>query len=574
MMLRTKAKSHHPPSAAKWLAIDRIRRRADDNRGRLSRVGRRISTLWFAVAASLAAHLIAMWLGKQISTTRPHQAQAPIEIDIELPPPAPLADDLSAQSPDNEQIVVPEPVAEAPEPVVAEPPPETTDESVAMIWDAGVPEYDAQAAIATGDDSDDGGALAQASDDGGVNDGGGAIATNDADGGGQGIAAVPEEAPLDDAGAVAMGTSDGGAAATSGASGTTTGTTTGTVAANGATAGGSGTSDAAGNDAVGAGLGDKPPAPGSEADLLSRVPSGEVLAVLVRFDRLRGTEWAPRAAALLAPLPDYRSLVGTRPGNLADWFESLAITSADPRDVSRTTLIARSVTTLGDVRTFVDGAGTRIRWFAAKGGIVGERLPGPLVYPGDQRVFFVPRPQWILLTHKAWLGDAATPTAGELGSALDKAAPPAAWIAQLDQLEAEAGTTDGPALLVTAAGLPDQIRIPGIVEVPGPQQLTLALEVHEKGFVVRGNFVFSDEKRAEMFRVGMLEVRDKYTSTALGKLMLNRAKAYNAVAGLSLRRTAHRVAYATSISIADARLMMDALAIRVGEYFTARSTKP
>ena len=48
---------------------------------------------------------------------------------------------------------------------------------------------------------------------------------------------------------------------------------------------------------------------------------------------------------------------------------------------------------------------------------------------------------------------------------------------------------------------------------------------------------------------------------------LKRASAYNAVKGLTLERTDRRVAYATSVSIADARVISAMGTLLVTQYF-------
>ena len=55
-----------------------------------------------------------------------------------------------------------------------------------------------------------------------------------------------------------------------------------------------------------------PTSAGTAANLLAYFPTGHQVTALIRFDRLRGTEWAEPAEKLFQPMPDYQALFGAR----------------------------------------------------------------------------------------------------------------------------------------------------------------------------------------------------------------------------------------------------------------------
>ena len=77
-----------------------------------------------------------------------------------------------------------------------------------------------------------------------------------------------------------------------------------------------------------------PTTAGTAANLLTYFPAGHVVTALIRFDRLRGTEWAIQAERLLRPMPDYQVLFGPRDAKLVDKLETLVISSPRPRDAT------------------------------------------------------------------------------------------------------------------------------------------------------------------------------------------------------------------------------------------------
>lgn len=311
------------------------------------------------------------------------------------------------------------------------------------------------------------------------------------------------------------------------------------------------------------------PSAGTDANLLGQFPEGHVVSVLMRFDRLRGTEWAPVAQAILKAMPDYRTLV-TGDLVLADGFDLVAVSSPDPTRVTRTLLAVKAAMPQPELRDRLDEPGAPVTWSRVAGGTLGTRGRGARTVRGDDRVFLSPAPPWMVLARPRELGDALAAAAGDLDAAADPAALPP-WLARLPELERESGLEAGPALMATMAPRGATVRLPdvgiGITEAPAPERVTLSLEIDPQGFVVRGNLRFAAEDAAASFVDTAEAARTRLLDSVPMRLLLARFNALNALEGLSLVRTGRRVAYATSISISDARAML-ALATRlVADYF-------
>jgi hypothetical protein len=479
----------------------------------------------------------------------------PTSVDIEIAPAAPVAEQLP------DEVPVPPPPAPAPlpppEPEVV-PAPEPEPEATALVRDAGVADAEAVAAASDAglDGGGDAGALAVAEDGGDGGDGG------------DGDAGVV--AALDDGGVPSV-TDDGGAPAlaTLGDGGTTPTGDGGAIAAAGD--GGVGEGDPA---ALGAGGGAL--SAGTAADLLGYFPSGHVVSVLLRLDRVRGTEWSAATEKVLAPMPDYRALVGARDVHVADLFETLVVSSYDPRRVDATTLVARTAMPPAELRRFLDQPDAPVGWSVARGGMLGRRGPSPRLFPGDQRVFLAPAPGWLVLAQPADLGALTGAGTGELDAAraVPGTLPP--WLERVQTIEAEAGAEDGPAVVVTVGSKGRRVRLPelglGVASVPAPERGSLALTVDKRGFLVRGNLRFTSGEAAAEFVASATAVRTKVLDLRVYSALLKKARVYNAVKGLSLAQTGSRVSYATSISIADARALMAYAALVVADWYDDQAT--
>jgi hypothetical protein len=390
-------------------------------------------------------------------------------------------------------------------------------------------------------------------------------------------AGVTDAAAVDDAVAVAI--------AEPGDAGTTGDATITTAAGSGSEAAGSGAGDGSaqgpGSIAMAAGSGsgvpgqttepavDGPPTTaGTAANLLTYFPRGHVVTALIRFDRLRGTEWAAQTERLLRPMPDYRAMFGTANADLGGKLETLVISSPSPRDAAATTLVGRTRLPRGALRDLLGGA-SPVTWSTAKGGLLGKRTRAPR---GDQRVFLSPFQGWFVLAQPADLGALTAAAPGTLDASIAQGKLPA-WLSAVRTIEKESGDEQrGPALVLTI-GLGGQ-RVPlgdadfglGIQSIPTPDRVSLAMELVKQGWLVRGNMRFGSEQDAiELIaaaeKIKQLVADSRAIQAALGKPLAR------VITNLSFARTGGRVSYTTSISIADARIIMSATAQQLDGYF-------
>lgn len=317
------------------------------------------------------------------------------------------------------------------------------------------------------------------------------------------------------------------------------------------------------------GLGDTPTSAGTAANLLAYFPKGHLVTALVRFDRLRNTRWAEPSEAIFAPMPDYRALFGGGKPRLVERFDTLVISSPKPRDPTATILAGRSVMSRRELRELFERQGTPITWSTVSGGALGERT-GPRVLPGDPRVVLAPAAGWFFLAAPADLPGLTAPRAGELDTAT-ATVPLPPWLAAVQTIDREAGEARGPAVILTVTATRARWKVPevglGVTSVPAPERATLAMELVKQGFVVRGNVKLASDTEAEELVMAVETARKAIGDSTFLQSVLRRANAYNAVMGLSVKRTGSRVAYATSISIKDAEILMALAGAAVQEYF-------
>jgi hypothetical protein len=311
---------------------------------------------------------------------------------------------------------------------------------------------------------------------------------------------------------------------------------------------------------------------GTAANLLAYMPPGHVLTALVRFDRMRGTEWAKQAEALFEPMPDYRALFGAREAGIAGALDMLVISTPQPRDVSATTLVMRTQLARPAVRDMLGG----FTWASARGGLLGTRTSS---FPNDKRVMLAPWQGWYVLAQPADLGALTAASGGDLETIEAKGKLPA-WLAQIRSIAKESGDDkQGPALVVTLGGAPlgtgparsGRYKIPdvglGVTSLPVPQRLSLAMELAPQGWLVRGNIVFASEADATEVVTALSGVQQRIVGSFVLSTLLKRQHLLNVVSGLQLARTGARVSYATSLSIADARAVLGVMAVTLGQYF-------
>ena len=392
-------------------------------------------------------------------------------------------------------------------------------------------------------------------------DAGPAVAAGDLDGG---AGAAPSSPFADTAAEIARGGSSIGTAADTAAD---------TVAGAGQTRKGGGA--AADSNAIAL-------PPGASADLRTYAPQGDKLAVLLRYDRLRGTPWAALADAIIAPMPDYRSIVGNRKVALADLFQSVLISSRNPTNVVATNMVAHTHLSPAEVRRFLDHPLQHVTWQAARGGALGKREDSELKLERDRRVFLMPSPGLVVLTAPKHLGalvEQAPPGSArpDLDGARAVEADLPLWLARARSAENEAGVDSAVIAVVTVGGLRrSEIAVPNVGTLPTPVRFSMALEMAKVGFYVRGTLAFATPQLAAEFESRLNQGRAQVLGNRLTQLMLGNFHALHALQGLTLRRRGQLVTYATSISNADARAGMQLAAEWARHFFEAQaeSTAP
>ena len=218
-------------------------------------------------------------------------------------------------------------------------------------------------------------------------------------------------------------------------------------------------------------------APAPTNDLSAYGPKGSRLTVLLRLDRLRGTDFVAPVDALLARLPDRRDLMEGTDLDLFQSFDALLIATPHPLDPSVTFLAARHHLDDGGLRAAL-GRGAKatdrvIAWRTEGGRPVGERHPRRGLPPGtppsrDDRIIVLAAPGLAIVTppsYRALLMAPHHPAAGVDGGAAvdggsggvsaDGGAPGAIdWTSMLWRIGAEEGLMppDG-ALMVSAVDI-------------------------------------------------------------------------------------------------------------------------
>jgi hypothetical protein len=332
----------------------------------------------------------------------------------------------------------------------------------------------------------------------------------------------------------------------------------------------------------------EPTTAGTAANLLAYFPPGHVVSALIRFDRLRGTEWAAQTERLLRPMPDYQLLFGARDADITGKLETLAISTPQPRDAAATTLVARTELSRPALRDAL-GQGSPVTWSAARGGLLGRRTGKR--FTGDERVFLSPFPGWFLLAQPGDLGGLTAPVRGKPDKRSEAAGggaggrvprgidtvvatgalPP--WLAGIRSIEREAGDPRGPALVVTVALGGHRLQLGayaigvGVSSIPTPDRISLASELVPQGWLVRGNLRFATDADAGEFVASVQRIQHSVADSRAIQLLLGKPIA-RVIAALAFARNGPRVSYATSISIADARAILAFAAQQIDDYFT------
>ncbi len=192
-------------------------------------------------------------------------------------------------------------------------------------------------------------------------------------------------------------------------------------------------------------------APAPTNDLSAYGPTGSRLSVLLRLDRLRGTDFVAPVDALLARLPDRRDLLEGTDLDLFQSFDALLIATPHPLDPSVTFLAARHHLDEGGLRTALSrGAKATdrvIAWRTVGGRPVGERHPRRGLPPGtppsrDDRIIVLAAPGLAIVTPPAYrallLAPHLPPSAVDAGVAPDGAGGAGRWRARRGRLDVDA----------------------------------------------------------------------------------------------------------------------------------------
>jgi hypothetical protein len=296
--------------------------------------------------------------------------------------------------------------------------------------------------------------------------------------------------------------------------------------------------------------------PGTAANLLSYFPDGHVVTVLVRFDRLRGTEWTTQIERVLRPLPDYGAMFGDKDARLADKLETIVISSPEPNDPRLTTVIGRTKLGRSALRELL-GRAAPVKWTTTTGGLFGQRPPP---FPNDTRVFLSPFRGWFVLAPQRDLKGMFRRAPGDPDT-IEAVPPVPPWLARIRAIEGETGVdSTGPAMVITM-DLGGGRRELGPVNfglgtsVPLPERLSLAVELDKQGVIVRGNIRFESEAAAIEFQ----QVAENAQRQVGGSWMFQRLvgpAAARVIQRLQLARGGQRLSYSTSISIADMRTLI------------------
>jgi hypothetical protein len=266
-----------------------------------------------------------------------------------------------------------------------------------------------------------------------------------------------------------------------------------------------------------------PDAPAPTNDLRAYGPKGSRLTVLVRLDRLRGTDFVAPVDALLQRLPDRRDLLEGTDLDLFAAFDALLIATPHPLDPSVTFLAARHHLDDAQLRAALTrGAKATdrvIAWRTEGGRPIGERRPRRGLPPGtppwrDDRLIVLAAPGLAVVTPPAYRALLLAPPkparppdggAGEDGGAVtvgagaDGGAPDGGaaidWTSMLWRIDAEEGLMppDG-ALMVSAVDIFKTNHAGGLppviygMEVPGAVSAVVGLDDDQVFLDLDGEF--------------------------------------------------------------------------------------
>jgi hypothetical protein len=188
------------------------------------------------------------------------------------------------------------------------------------------------------------------------------------------------------------------------------------------------------------------------SDLGSYGPAGSRLTVLMRLDRLRGTDYVPVLDHLLMYVPDRRDLVEGTGLNLFDDFDAVLIATPNPLDPAVTFLAARHHLDDAALRAALSrgarGTNHTLVWKTEFGHSVGERQweasRGGTFRPGDARLIIFAAPGLAVVTPPAYrpffAGSFARGTDGGAPDEGPDGGPPSrTWTGILSRIDSEEG---------------------------------------------------------------------------------------------------------------------------------------
>jgi hypothetical protein len=273
-----------------------------------------------------------------------------------------------------------------------------------------------------------------------------------------------------------------------------------------------------------------PDAPAPTSDLGAYGPKGSRLTVLLRLDRLRGTDFVAPVDALLQRLPDRRDLLEGTDLDLFQSFDGLLIATPHPLDPTVTFLAVRHHLDDAQLRSALTrGAKATdrvIAWRSEGGRPVGERRPRRGLPPAagppsrDDRLIVLAAPGLAVVTppaYRALLLAPPKPNPGPDGgaandggaTALAGAAPDAGagaaaidWTTMLWRIDAEEGLMPADGVLMVSAvdifktngagGLPPVIYG---MEVPSSVSAVIGLDDDQVFVDLDGEFAAEEPAR-------------------------------------------------------------------------------
>ena len=293
-------------------------------------------------------------------------------------------------------------------------------------------------------------------------------------------------------------------------------------------------------------------------------PSRYLVTVLIRFQRLQGSEWTKHIEAILAPMPDYKTLMRGNTQSLAEKFHSVLISTTNPRRLEETTLIGHTRADVRQTQNFVDKHHP-ITWKRVRGGILGSAITNT-----DSRIFLIPYPRWVLWTRASWLTNAVLPPgrSNPATSTPERTAevdPILHWLSQLRSHEEAGGKHDAP-LVVVLKNLNPTWSLPIVGRFVAPTVTSnVIVQTHDR-FSLGGILGFRSSHHAQQFLEDISRIRNTLQkSTLLAKTALG--PLFSLANNLTLTRDKNRIAYRIFLSKNQMRSVLVQISQWSCEYF-------